>query len=199
MKEINNNIIIKNVYSDKENKLLKLALKQSETEKVKIKIEIQSMRESLHAALRENTVLNETIKFKDLLENNKELYPKENENPEEEAEDEEVIIDEGNVKNKQKCAECAYETSVPKHIKSHKIKQTGQYFCPQCKAAMKTLASMDEHIKIKHGKIQSQQKISYTCEICEEAFSEKHRLRQPVSKNHMKSQPIRCDQCGDTF
>ena len=56
-----------------------------------------------------------------------------------------------------------------------------------------------EHIKIKHGQNQSQQKISYNCEICEEAFSEKHRLRQHVSKNHMKSQPIRCDQCGDTF
>ena len=58
----------KNVALDRENKRLKLALKQSEYEKQKLKTEIEAQREALDLALRENTVLNETIRLKNNLE-----------------------------------------------------------------------------------------------------------------------------------
>ena len=60
---VRDNVISKNVSLNRENKRLKLALKQSEFEKQTIKKELEANRESLSTALRENTVLNETVKL----------------------------------------------------------------------------------------------------------------------------------------
>ena len=54
---------IGNVSLDRENKRLKLAIKQSETEKLEWKKRHEKQTETLQAVLKENNVLHETIRL----------------------------------------------------------------------------------------------------------------------------------------
>ena len=54
---------IGNVSLDRENKRLKLAIKQSETEKLEWKKRHEEQTETLQAVLKENNVLHETIRL----------------------------------------------------------------------------------------------------------------------------------------
>ena len=54
---------IGNVSLDRENKRLKLAIKQSETEKLESKKRLEEQTETLQAVLKENNVLHETIRL----------------------------------------------------------------------------------------------------------------------------------------
>ena len=55
-------LLKKNVSRDKEVKIVNLALKQSETEKVELKKQIIDLQEAFDIVVKENTVLNEVIK-----------------------------------------------------------------------------------------------------------------------------------------
>ena len=193
MKETNNHIIIKNVSLDKENKRLKLAVNQSETEKVKLKKDIEGLRELLHAALGENTILNETIKLQKHFEKDKE--------------NEDVIIvevkqvTEENLGQKKKCDKCEFVTCVPKYMKGHKVKHTGQFLCQQgCKEKFLTIENLDKHIRLIHSNKKDDNQPCFKCDKCEEIFDAKHKLRLHHTKKHVIIQPkFKCEYCNEVF
>ena len=206
IKELSENVISKNVAMDKENKRLKLALKQSEFEKNNLKKEIEVQRETLDATLKENVVLNETIRLKESI----------NDATRETEENEERIIDESNDPNaeeiqivketlgqKQQCDECDFETCVPKYIKGHKAvkHKTGQYQCQRghgCKSAFKTLKELDSHIKSVHTQA-SKENASFNCTMCDQSFDAKAKLRIHNEKQHMHQRINPCENCGKIF
>ena len=60
---------------------------------------------------------------------------------------------ENNVGHWSKCDECEYETSIPDHIQSHKLKHTGQYIWQRgCNVGFKIISELDRQLKIVHGK-----------------------------------------------
>ena len=186
--ELNDRIVKKNEALEKENKRLKLALKQSEDEKQKLKKNMESQSEALDSALKENVVLNETIRLKESLE--------------EEAEEVREKLVENNETEKQDqihtCNECDYKTRVKKYMKGHKIKHTGQYICQHgCNNAFKTLTDLDTHIQNAHRVRTTKNRFS--CENCDETFQEIHSMRIHMQKKHTRATSHECKYCGQNF
>ena len=200
------NLTSKNVALDRENKRLKLALKQSEFEKQALKKEIEVQRETLDAALKENTVLNETINLKeDLAACNDGNVTEKNDSSkkDKDAVDDDIEIVEETLGQKQKCKDCDFETCVPKYIKSHRMKHTtGQYQCQRgegCKLAFKSWKELDDHIKSIHSQKKPDVATSFNCDVCKHSFDAKAKLRIHVEKNHAKGGSFKCENCGKVF
>ena len=94
---------IGNVSLDRENKRLKLAIKQSETEKLEWKKRHEEQTETLQAVLKENNVLHETIRLKNSIE--------------ESQNDESVVIDKD---------ECQDEEELTKRVLNEQKKNANQ-------------------------------------------------------------------------
>ena len=99
---------------------------------------------------------------------------------------------------KQKCNECDFKTCVPKYLKGHKVKHSGQFMCQRgCKMKFTLFKDLDEHIKTAHSHQQPQN--VYQCGKCDEKFNETHKLRQHITKQHAMPQRYNCEQCDLTF
>ena len=49
---------------------------------------------------------------------------------------------------KQKCNKCQFETWVPKYLKGHKVKHSGQFICQRgCTLKFTPFKDLDDHIK----------------------------------------------------
>ena len=189
----NDRLIKKNVSLENENKRLKLALKQSETEKQKLKADIESQSEAMNAALKENVVLNETLRLKKSLEevDNESGDDCETETQESTISSEEEILN---------CTECEFKTKNKKYMKGHKIKHTGQYMCQQgCRSAFKTVNDLDRHIQSTHTNRNPPKQ--FQCEKCVEkgTFRDIHSVRIHTQKKHAVSVEQECENCGRKF
>ena len=139
---------IGNVSLDRENKRLKLAIKQSETEKLEWKKRHEEQTETLQAVLKENNVLHETIRLKNSIE--------------ETQNDECVVIDNDEwsllstrVQEKTlECWKCEFTTKRQDYFRSHNIvkHQKGQYQCEwkECKKRFVRKEDIDKHTRDQH-------------------------------------------------
>ena len=106
-----------------------------------------------------------------------------------------------NTDQKQKCNSCDYQTSVPRHLQSHKLAHEGQYQCQRgCKkVAFKTVKLLDEHIKLQHSNIDVNE---YPCDMCDSEFTAQFQLRQHKTKKHANINvhtSSNCLYCGQIF
>ena len=207
LKQMSDNVVSKNVSLDNENKRLKLALKQSEHEKSKLKQEIVEHRESLNTALKENVVLNETIKLKeniqkesrgqeDVVESREDSEVIEDTTDDSDENPEEIEVNKDGAK--ESCKECDFKPSVPIHIKGHNLKHTGQFMCQRgCKSSFKTFRELDQHVKTMH--VQQNSCVDYKCDKCEQTFNAIYKLRLHTARAHVGQKNVTCENCEQNF
>ncbi len=94
------------------------------------------------------------------------------------------------------CNQCEKKFTRKSNLKRHQdsVHSTVKPFeCPHCSFSTKRKDILDRHIKEKHLGIK------YSCEICNESFTQLASLRRHVNSVHNQEKTFKCSLCDDKF